>query len=69
MPYTFDRRQESPAEAILHAAEAGAQAGAAKPASTPIIVTGRSHHLPHQVIGSVPGRLLRQSPYPVLTIA
>jgi hypothetical protein len=69
VPYTFDRRQESPAEAILHAAEDDAQAGAAEPGSTPIIVTGRSHHLPHQVIGSVPGRLLRQSPYPVLTIA
>ena len=63
---TFERRQESPAEAILHAAEADA---ATEPASTTIIVAGRSHHLPHQVIGSIPSRLLRQSPYPVLTIA
>jgi hypothetical protein len=65
VPYRFERRQESPAEAILHAAEADA----AESPSSPIIVAGRSHHLPHQVIGSVPGRLLRQSPYPVLTIA
>jgi hypothetical protein len=42
---------------------------AADPASTPVIVTGRSHHAPHQVIGSVPVRLLHQSPYPVLTIS
>ncbi|HEX6527309.1 MAG TPA: hypothetical protein VF070_45960 [Streptosporangiaceae bacterium] len=42
---------------------------AAEPASTPVIVTGRSHHAAHQVIGSVPVRLLHQSPYPVLTIA
>lgn len=47
----------------------GAEAGAGEPAGRPIIVTGRSHHLPHQVIGAVPGRLLRESPYPVLTIA
>ena len=32
------------------------------------IVAGRSHHVPHQVIGSVPVRLLHESPYPVLTI-
>jgi len=31
-------------------------------------VTGRSHHVPHRVIGSVPVRLLHESPYPVLTI-
>jgi nucleotide-binding universal stress UspA family protein len=65
VPYRFERRQESPAEAILNAAETDA----GEPAGPPIIVTGRSHHLPHQVIGSVPGRLLHQSPYPVLTIA
>jgi nucleotide-binding universal stress UspA family protein len=64
-PYTFERRQESPADAILHAASIHA---AAEPASTPVIVTGRSHHVAHHVIGSVPVRLLRQSPYPVLTI-
>jgi nucleotide-binding universal stress UspA family protein len=65
VPYTFERRQESPAEAILHAASIH---DAAEPDSTPIIVTGRSHHAAHQVIGSVPVRLLHQSPYPVLTI-
>jgi nucleotide-binding universal stress UspA family protein len=66
VPYTFERRQESPADAIMRAADIHA---AAEPASTPIIVTGRSHHAPHNIIGSVPVRLLRQSPYPVLTIA
>ena len=66
VPYTFERRQESPADAILHAAGIHA---AAEPASTPVIVTGRSHHVAHHVIGSVPVRLLHQSPYPVLTIA
>ena len=64
-PYTFERRQESPADAILHAADIYA---AAQPASTPVIVTGRSHHVPHRVIGSVPVRLLHESSYPVLTI-
>ncbi|MGH3155614.1 MAG: universal stress protein, partial [Streptosporangiaceae bacterium] len=65
VPYTFERRQESPPEAILHAAGIHA---AAEPAGTLMIVTGRSRHAAHQVIGSVPVRLLRQSPYPVLTI-
>ena len=65
-PYTFERRQESPADAILHAAGIYA---AAEPASTPVLVTGRSHHVPHRVIGSVPVRLLHESPYPVLTIS
>ncbi len=64
VPYTFERRQESPAEAILDAAGIYA----AEPASTPVIVTGRSHHVPHRVIGSVPVRLLHESSYPVLTI-
>jgi nucleotide-binding universal stress UspA family protein len=64
-PYTFERRQESPEAAILDAAGVYAAAG---PASTPVIVTGRSHHVPHRVIGSVPVRLLHESPYPVLTI-
>jgi nucleotide-binding universal stress UspA family protein len=66
VPHTFERRQESPADAILHAASVHA---AAEPASTLVIVTGRSHHAAHHVIGSVPGRLLNQSPYPLLTIA
>ena len=65
VPYTFERRQESAADAVLHAADIYAAAGSA---STPIIVTGRSHHVPHRVIGSVPVRLLHESPYPVLTI-
>jgi nucleotide-binding universal stress UspA family protein len=64
-PYTFERRQESPETAILDATGSYA---AAEPASMPIIVTGRSHHVPHRVIGSVPVRLLHESPYPVLTI-
>ena len=66
VPYTFERRQESAADAVLHAADIYA---AAEPASPPIIVTGRSHHVPHRVIGSVPVRLLHESPYPVLTIS
>ena len=66
VPYTFERRQESPADAILAAASIQ---DAAEPASTPVIVTGRSHHAAHQIIGSVPVRLLHQSPYPVLTIS
>jgi nucleotide-binding universal stress UspA family protein len=66
VPYTFERCQEPPADAILRAASIHA---AAEPASTSVIVTGRSHHAAHQVIGSVPVRLLHQSPYPVLTIA
>ena len=65
-PYTFERREEAPADAILHAADSYA---AAEPASTPIVVAGRSHHAAHLVIGSVPVRLLHQSPYPVITIA
>ena len=66
VPYTFERRQGSPPDAILVAASIHDDSD---PASTPVIVTGRSHHAPHQVIGSVPVRLLHQSPYPVLTIA
>ena len=66
VPYTFERRQESAADAVLHAADTCA---AAEPAHTPVIVTGRSHHVPHRVIGSVPVRLLHESPYPVLTIS
>ena len=66
VPYTFERRQESPADAILSAASVQ---DAGQPGSRPVIVTGRSHHAAHQIIGSVPVRLLHQSPYPVLTIA
>ena len=65
VPYTFERRQESPVDAILHAASVEDAAG---PGRAPIIVTGRSHHVPHRVLGSVPVELLHQSPYPVLTI-
>ena len=66
VPYTFERRQESPADAILSAASVQ---DAAEPASTPVIVTGRSHHAAHRVLGSAPVELLHQSPYPVLTIS
>jgi nucleotide-binding universal stress UspA family protein len=66
VPYTFDRRQESPADAMLSVATA---LDAAERASEPVIVTGRSHHAPHRILGSVPVELLHQSPYPVLTIS
>jgi nucleotide-binding universal stress UspA family protein len=66
VPYTFERRQESPADAILSAANVQDDA---EPASEPIIVTGRSHHAPHRILGSVPVELLHQSPFPVLTIS
>jgi hypothetical protein len=66
VPYTFERRQESPADAILSAASVQ---DAAEPGRPPVIVTGRSHHAAHEIIGSVPVRLLHQSPYPVVTIA
>jgi hypothetical protein len=41
VPYTFERRDESPADAILSAASTQA---AGETGSTPLIVTGRSHH-------------------------
>ena len=66
VPYTFERRQESPADAIMSAANVQ---DAAEPASEPIIVTGRSHHAQHRILGSVPVELLHQSPFPVLTIS
>jgi nucleotide-binding universal stress UspA family protein len=66
VPYTFERRQESPADAMLSAAN---DLDAAEPASEPVLVTGRSHHAPHRILGSVPVDLLRESPYPVLTIS
>ena len=66
VPYTFERREEPPSAAILQVASNYA---AAEPASAPVLVTGRSHHAVHHVIGSVPVQLLHESPYPVLTIA
>jgi nucleotide-binding universal stress UspA family protein len=66
VPYTFERRQEAPADAMLSAAN---DLDAAEPASEPVLVTGRSHHVPHRILGSVPVELLHQSPYPVLTIS
>jgi nucleotide-binding universal stress UspA family protein len=66
VPYTFERRQESAADAIMSAANVQ---DAAEPASEPIIVTGRSHHAQHRILGSVPVELLHQSPFPVLTIS
>jgi nucleotide-binding universal stress UspA family protein len=66
VPYTFERRQESPADAMLAAAN---ELDGAEPASEPVLVTGRSHHAPHRILGSVPVELLHQSPYPVLTIS
>ena len=66
VPYTFERRQESPADAMLAAAN---DLDGAEPASEPVLVTGRSHHAPHRILGSVPVELLHQSPYPVLTIS
>jgi nucleotide-binding universal stress UspA family protein len=41
----------------------------AEPAGEPVLVTGRSHHAPHRILGSVPVELLHQSPFPVLTIS
>jgi nucleotide-binding universal stress UspA family protein len=63
-PYTFERRQEPAADAIV--SEAGAQADAL--GGAPVIVVGRAGHTAHQILGSVPVRLLHHSPYPVLTI-
>jgi nucleotide-binding universal stress UspA family protein len=63
-PYTFERRQEPAADAIV--SEASAQADAV--GGTPVIVVGRAGHTAHQILGSVPVRLLHHSPYPVLTI-
>jgi nucleotide-binding universal stress UspA family protein len=63
-PYTFERRQEPAAGAIV--SEASAQADAL--GGAPVIVVGRSGHTAHQILGSVPVRLLHHSRYPVLTI-
>jgi nucleotide-binding universal stress UspA family protein len=64
LPYTFERRQDAAADAIV----SGASAQAAALGGTPVIVVGRSGHTAHQILGSVPVRLLHHSPYPVLTI-
>ncbi len=66
VPYTFERRQGAPADAIL--AGASARAAATPDGSGPIIVVGRSGRAAHHVLGSVPVRLLHRSPYPVLAI-
>jgi nucleotide-binding universal stress UspA family protein len=63
--YTFERRREAPADAILSGAGTLA---AAEPGGDPLIVVGRSGHARHHVIGAVPARLLNRSPYPVLAI-
>jgi nucleotide-binding universal stress UspA family protein len=63
--YTFEQRQGAPADALLSAAEDQAAADG----TDPVIVVGRSGHAAHQVLGSVPVRLLHHSSYPVLTIA
>jgi hypothetical protein len=63
---TFERRQEPAADAILHAA---ASYAAEEPGRKPLIVAGRSHHAALHVLGSVPVRLLNESPYPVVTIS
>lgn len=64
VPFTFERRQGVPAEAIL----AGTSAVAAASGLDPVIVVGRSWHALHHVLGSVPVHLLHHSAYPVLTI-
>jgi nucleotide-binding universal stress UspA family protein len=64
LPYTFERRQDAAADAIV--SEASAQAAAL--GGAPVIVVGRSGHTAHQILGSVPARLLHHSPYPVLAI-
>jgi nucleotide-binding universal stress UspA family protein len=63
--YTFERRRGAPADEILAAARDRA---AAAPGREPVIVVGRSGHAAHQIIGSVPVRLLRHSPGPVLAV-
>ena len=64
VPYTFERRRDAPADAIL----AAAGDIAAAPEGGPVIVVGRSGHAARHLLGSVPTRLLHHSPYPVLTI-
>jgi nucleotide-binding universal stress UspA family protein len=66
VPYTFERRQGTPADAIL--AGASATAATSSEAGEPVIIVGRSSRAAHHVVGSVPVRLLHHSPYPVLAI-
>jgi nucleotide-binding universal stress UspA family protein len=64
VPYTFERRQDAPADAIL----AAASELAAADEGSPVVVVGRSGHAARHLLGSVPTHLLHHSPYPVLTI-
>jgi nucleotide-binding universal stress UspA family protein len=64
VPYTFERRPSTPADAILSGASTQAAAGDGEP----VIVVGRSGHAARHVLGSVPVRLLHHSSYPVLAI-
>ena len=64
VPYTFERRPGTPADAILSGASTQAAAGDGEP----VIVVGRSGHAARHVLGSVPVRLLHHSSYPVLAI-
>lgn len=64
VPYTFDRYQDTPADAILSAAKAVV----AEDEHGPVIVVGRSGHSARHLLGSVPTHLLHHSPYPVLAI-
>jgi nucleotide-binding universal stress UspA family protein len=64
IPYTFERRREAPVDAIL----SGASALAGAPGGGPIIMVGQSRHAGRHPFGTVPDRLLRHSPYPVVTI-
>ena len=64
VPYTFERRPGTPADAILSSASTQAAAGDGEP----VIVVGRSGHAARHVLGSVPVRLLHHSSYPVLAI-
>jgi nucleotide-binding universal stress UspA family protein len=52
--------------AAADAIVSGAGARAAALGGAPVIVVGRSGHAAHQILGSVPVRLLHRSPYPVL---
>jgi len=61
---SFERRQGTPADAILSTAAALG----ATPSGDPIIVVGRSGHAIRHALGSVPVHLLHHSPYPVLAI-
>ena len=61
---SFERRQGTPADAILSTAAALG----ATPSGDPFIVVGRYGHAIRNALGSVPVHLLHHSPYPVLTI-